>query len=47
MEEPPEPAELPEEELPEFDYVDPLKRDREDGDVLPGPDPIVSPVPPE
>jgi hypothetical protein len=34
------------EELAEFDYMDPLKRDRED-DALPGLDPIVPPVPPE
>jgi hypothetical protein len=46
----PDPIELPgpaeEEDLEEFDYVDPLKRDP-DGDALPGLDPIVPPVPPE
>jgi hypothetical protein len=41
------PAEPEEEELGEFDYVDPLKRDAENGDALPGLDPIVPPVPPE
>jgi hypothetical protein len=35
-----------EEELPEFDYADPLKRDPDD-DSLPGLDPMVSPIPPE
>ena len=35
-----------EEELEEFDHVDPLKRDADD-DALPGLDPIVPPVPPE
>jgi hypothetical protein len=35
-----------EEELDDFDYVDPLKRDPDD-DALPGLDPIVPPVPPE
>jgi len=40
-------AERPEEEdLPELDYVDPLKRDA-DHESLPGLDPIVPPVPPE
>jgi hypothetical protein len=41
-------AETPDEkeELPEFDHVDPLKRDP-DEEALPGLDPIVSPVPPE
>jgi hypothetical protein len=37
------PAPGEEEELEDFDYVDPLKRDEE----LPGLDPIVPPVPPE
>ncbi len=32
------------EELPEFDYADPLER--EDGDELPGLDPILT-IPPE
>ena len=35
-----------EQDLDEFDYVDPLKRDPEE-DSLPGLDPIVPPVPPE
>jgi hypothetical protein len=35
------------EELEEFDHVDPLKRDPEHDDALPGLDPIVPPVPPE
>jgi hypothetical protein len=35
-----------EEELPEFDHVDPLKRDS-DEEALPGLDPVVLPVPPE
>jgi hypothetical protein len=35
-----------EEEMGEFDYMDPLKRDPED-DSIPGLDPIVPPVPPE
>ena len=35
-----------EEELGEFDYMDPLKRDAED-DAIPGLDPIFPPVPPE
>jgi hypothetical protein len=35
-----------EEELPDLDYVDPLKRDP-DREGLPGLDPIVPPVPPE
>jgi hypothetical protein len=41
----PEPAEPPpeQEDLEDFDYVDPLKRD----ETLPGLDPIVPPVPPE
>jgi hypothetical protein len=34
-----------EEDLGEFDYVDPLKRDPDD--TLPGLDPIVPSVPPE
>jgi hypothetical protein len=41
----PEPAPQ-QEELGEFDYMDPLKRDPGD-DALPGLDPIVPPVPPE
>jgi hypothetical protein len=37
-----------EEELPEFDHVDPLKRDPDDDhEALPGLDPVVSPIPPE
>ena len=36
-----------EEDLGEFDHVDPLKRDPDGGDALPGLDPIVPPVPPE
>jgi hypothetical protein len=35
-----------EDDLGEFDFVDPLKRDPDD-DALPGLDPIVPPVPPE
>lgn len=35
-----------EEDLGEFDYMDPLKREPEE-DALPGLDPIVPPVPPE
>ena len=35
-----------EEDLGEFDYMDPLKRDPDD-DAQPGLDPIVPPVPPE
>jgi hypothetical protein len=47
-EEQPEAPETPpqEEELGEFDYMDPLKREPDD-DALPGLDPIVPPVPPE
>jgi hypothetical protein len=43
----PDPAEAsePEEELAEFDYMDPLKRHGEDD--APGLDPIIPPVPPE
>jgi hypothetical protein len=37
------PAPGEEEELEEFDHVDPLKRD----EALPGLDPILPPVPPE
>jgi hypothetical protein len=40
-------AAKPEEELAEFDYMDPLKRDPEEEDALPGLDPIIPPVPPE
>ena len=36
-----------EDDLEEFDHMDPLKRDPDDGDALPGLDPIVPPVPPE
>jgi hypothetical protein len=43
----PEPAAGEQEDLEEFDYMDPLKRDPEGGDALPGLDPIVPPVPPE
>jgi hypothetical protein len=44
----PEPVPPPgeEEDLEEFDYMDPLKRDP-DRESLPGLDPIVPPVPPE
>jgi hypothetical protein len=46
-EQPDEQEAVPEEEdLGEFDYLDPLKRDP-DRDALPGLDPIVPPVPPE
>ena len=31
----------------EPDPVDPLKRDPDEDEALPGPDPVVSPVPPE
>ena len=42
-----DPAEGPgEDDLGEFDYMDPLKRDP-DTEALPGLDPIVPPVPPE
>ena len=42
--EPEQPAPVPdeEEELEEFDHLDPMKRD-----PLPGLDPVVPPVPPE
>jgi hypothetical protein len=43
----PTPAPGEEEDLEEFDYLDPLKRDPDGGDALPGLDPIVPPVPPE
>ena len=44
MQEPPErPDPDPQEDLGEFDYTDPLKRDEH----LPGADPFVPPVPPE
>jgi hypothetical protein len=36
-----------EEDLEEFDHADPLKRDPDGRDSLPGLDPIVPPVPPE
>ena len=36
-----------EEELPEFDFMDPLKRSPEDDDAMPGLDPIVPPIPEE
>ena len=36
-----------EEQLPDVDYVDPLKRDPDGEDVMPGLDPVVSPIPPE
>ena len=43
----PDPADAPpEEDLPEVDYADPLKRDPEE-DGMPGLDPIVSPIPPD
>ena len=42
-----EPAEEPEEELPDLDYVDPMKRDPDAGETMPGADPVVSPIPPE
>jgi hypothetical protein len=41
------PQEEPEEIGTEIDPIDPLKRDREEGDDMPGLDPVVSPVPPE
>ena len=31
----------------EIDPIDPLKRDPDEGDEMPGLDPVVSPVPPE
>ena len=37
----------PEEELPELDYADPLKRDPEEDETMPGLDPVVPPIPPE
>ena len=38
----------PEEELPEVDVIDPLKRDPErEEERMPGLDPIVLPIPPE
>jgi hypothetical protein len=40
------PVPVEEEDLEEFDYMDPLKRDPE-REALPGLDPIVPPVPPE
>lgn len=45
---PDEPRVDAEEDLPELDFVDPLKRDLDDEDErLPGLDPIVPPIPPE
>ncbi len=41
------PAEETEEVGTEIDPVDPLKRDPEEGETMPGLDPVVSPVPPE
>ncbi len=35
------------EEEPGIDPVDPLKRDPDEGETMPGLDPVVSPVPPE
>jgi hypothetical protein len=32
---------------PSIDPVDPLKRDPDEGETMPGLDPVVSPVPPE
>ena len=40
-----EPAPPEEDDLGEFDYMDPLKREPEEGH--PGLDPIIPPVPPE
>jgi hypothetical protein len=42
-----EPEEIGTEIGTEIDPIDPLKRDREEGDDMPGLDPVVSPVPPE
>ncbi len=37
-----------EEDLPELDPVDPLKRDPDDPDErMPGWDPVIAPIPPE
>jgi hypothetical protein len=43
----PETGPAEQDDLEEFDYLDPLKRDPDAGDALPGLDPIVPPVPPE
>lgn len=32
---------------PTIDPIDPLKRDPDEGETMPGLDPVVSPVPPE
>ncbi len=40
----PDEPQTPQEELPEFDFADPLKRDGDDS--LPGIDPVVT-IPPE
>ena len=50
MNEQPPPAEAApdEEELgTEIDPLDPQKRDPEEGETMPGLDPVVSPIPPE
>jgi hypothetical protein len=41
------PQEETEEVGPTIDPIDPLKRDRDEDDEMPGLDPVVSPVPPE
>jgi len=41
------PSSSEEEDLDELDHVDPLKRDPDGANALPGLDPIVPPVPPE
>ena len=41
-----EPGRDDEEELPDFDFADPLKRDSERGEELPGLDPAIT-IPPE
>ncbi len=42
-----EPQEETERVGTEIDPIDPLKRDPDEGDTMPGLDPVVSPVPPE
>ncbi len=46
-----EPEETPPDEAeevgPTIDPIDPLKRDPEEDETMPGLDPVVSPVPPE
>jgi hypothetical protein len=45
------PAESPPEEAEEvgtgIDFADPLKRDPDEDETMPGLDPVVSPIPPE